>query len=413
MAQTTAINSGTSVSEDASFDTSTTTVFHSSTTSRSISLPPNSVPHSTRLEAGDDKQVEDDDESSLFAIDFMFEGSQPSRMEYFTWKLANTASTTTQQSPTETSTAPPSTIQVALSIADDNPGAVQSGHYLWPAAKLLADYLVQQHFSPSSSCGNCNTSSSSSPFRNPPPCSILELGAGCALISLTALQLWQDSLQCVVVTDHDPGTLERARNNYESTLQKIMVTAANDDVDQDGMDTINDIGSIPVVFESLAWSCQHDNDDDGEAARIRVLLEEHTNAEDSAVDVILGSDLIYDIHVVEPLLTTAARFLSKKKRQQSASSSCGSGGGACFLLSQSFAYDNATEQEIDATCQKLGLQRKILWQDQDDKDEHDREKLEDEDDDASDMDKMKNNSIPSTSVPAKKRIQEFRWVQEK
>jgi Lysine methyltransferase len=428
MSQSTATESGISVPVDTTFVGTSKTTTAPSSTRTSYSLPhciPESTPDSAgddnRQEETDDVQQDDDDESGLFAIDFMFEGSQPSRMEYFTWKLPTSISSATTQQSTAASKAPPpppSTIQVALSIADDNPGAVQSGHYLWPAAKLLADYLVQQH---SSSWGSrsSNSSSSSSLFHHySAPCSILELGAGCALVSLTALQLWQDSLQCVVVSDHDPGTLERARNNYESTLQKLM--DASNDVEQEWMDTINNIGSIPVVFESLAWSCRYD-DDDEDAARIRVLLEEHTNAkEDSAADVILGSDLIYDIHVVEPLLTTAARFLSKKKRQpstaaaSSTTSSCsgGVGGGACFLLSQSFAYDNATEQKIDATCQKLGLQRQILWEEQDEKDEHDQEKQVDEDgDDASDMDK-KNKSMPSTPLSAMKRIQEFRWVQE-
>jgi len=74
------------------------------------------------------------------------------------------------------------------------------------------------------------------------------LGAGCALLSLTALQLWHDSLQCVVVTDHDPGALERAKDNRETTLEDLLEST---ETEEEQLDCINGLASIPILFETL------------------------------------------------------------------------------------------------------------------------------------------------------------------
>jgi Lysine methyltransferase len=267
------------------------------------------------------------EEGDIFAdVGFMFEANQPVRTERFLWNVRS-----------KTSGADARDIAVTLNVADDSPGAVQSGHYLWPAAALLCDYLVAEYESSDTAAVPLNA-----------PVSIVELGAGCALVSLTVLQLWQDSLQCVCITDHDPGTLIRARDNLETTIQSLL----GDCEDDDHLNAaINSIVSIPVLFEPLKW---------GDTVAVNALLQrkikDHVvSSQDfepcttaSGANVVLGSDLIYCVEVVQPLFETAAQLLGPGR------------GRGRFLLSQSFRYDPATEVEIDRVCSSVGLSRAIV-----------------------------------------------------
>jgi predicted nicotinamide N-methyase len=228
-------------------------------------------------------------------------------------------------------------IRVSLEYSDDDPGALQSGHYLWPAAELLVDYIVGKFNDNKSSNANCYYQ------QHPSITSILELGAGCALASLAALQIWQPTVQVVLVTDHDASVLDRARDNYETTVQAFVDDAAKNDQDLNAV--INELASIPVCFEELSWG-QHLYHE-----RVHALLQEHVVASDATtanvkgtIDLVLGTDLLYDAMVVRPLLDA---FVSL--------------GGERFLLAQSFAYDDETEREIDKACHDLCLTRTILY----------------------------------------------------
>ncbi|CAM9313482.1 unnamed protein product, partial [Pylaiella littoralis] len=92
-------------------------------------------------------------------------------------------------------------ISVDVRLVDDDPGAVQSGHYVWPAAPALSAYLVdrQQALLPRGRGrrrgGNGNGNGNGS--------RVLELGAGCGLAGLVAARL--PTTAAVVFTDHDPG----------------------------------------------------------------------------------------------------------------------------------------------------------------------------------------------------------------
>jgi len=288
--------------------------------------------------AAEDEEEEDDD--YFRDVGFMFEENQPTRLETFEWKCPGGK-----------------TITVALHVADDGPAgaaAMQSGHYLWPAARTLAEFLVNK----------VQPQSNSIDIQ-----SVVELGAGCALASLTALQLWQDTLQCVVVTDHDSGTLVRACDNLETTLQHIVDSVDEDksDVDDDALNAaINSIASIPVDFEALEWG-------DAEAAmKVQDAIQEHTSAvavsrddvppsmlssskslNSIAVDLVLGSDLISGADVVEPLLQTAAQLMGHTGR---------------FWLAQSVAYDTAIEAELDRVCSELLLQRTTICEEKSESD---------------------------------------------
>jgi predicted nicotinamide N-methyase len=263
---------------------------------------------------------EDDDEDILAQIGFMFEGSHPTQFMQLEWAVPT--ATAAEGGDDDDSSGKQRAIRVALHAIDDEPGAVQSGHYLWPGATLVSDYLV-----------NNNNNNGSQKIA-----SVLELGAGCALASLVALQLWQRTLQCVVVTDHDAGVLARGRDNYESTIESILNASRSDfELNQ----AISDVGSIPVIFEMLEWG----RSEDSSLGTIREQVREHTNSSQSTFDIVLGSDLIYCVQIVEPLFQTVQELMSRNGR---------------FLLSQSFRFDDATELELDRVCQCIDLVRAIL-----------------------------------------------------
>jgi predicted nicotinamide N-methyase len=233
--------------------------------------------------------MNNDDEAACFAdMGFMFEGAEPSILEKFEWIKGNRI------------------VKVTLKRADGDPGAVQSGHYLWPAAPALAEHLLE---------------------RDETPTTILELGAGCALLSLTALQVFSN-LQCLVTTDHDPGTLDRAKDNHEITCEEVFTNQR----------LLEQIIAVPTLWEPLSWG------DEDAAMIILGKLQCTVDRADAKFDMILGSDLIYDFDVAKPLLLTVAALMNKINH-------------ARFIMSQSFPYDDVTETEIDNVCASLGLQR--------------------------------------------------------
>ena len=339
----------------------------------------------------------DDDEDYFADVGFMFESQQPVRLEQYHWDLPLSTTNVSDDAPQTT------TIQIALHVADDHPGAVQSGHYLWPAARLLSDYLIQQYRTNDVNEAGENTVDrlqlhNNNNNNNNNITTVMELGAGCAMVSLVALQLYKETLQCLCITDHDPSTLVRARDNYETTVQELLLVRARDKCrgDQEDVDNNNDmndecedeqlneiintITNIPVLFESLEW---------GDVNAVDKLLQQtlpermpldifvatpssveshteqhhHTGATNyhrrrrrhhaHYFDLIVGSDLIYCPQVVRPLFTSVVQLM----RPSSSSSSLQV---SRFLLAQSFVYDTATEQEINDACREFQLQRTIV-----------------------------------------------------
>uniref|UniRef100_A0A7S2YFJ5 Calmodulin-lysine N-methyltransferase n=1 Tax=Entomoneis paludosa TaxID=265537 RepID=A0A7S2YFJ5_9STRA len=148
-------------------------------------------------------------------------------------------------------------------------------------------------------------------------------------------------MQCVMVSDHDVSTLERARNNHETTLENLLDTTCTTEDDLNA--TINSVGSIPLCFESLEWGNSQD------LRLVQDAIAEHSVPRQRHADLILGSDVIYDTSVVEPLLRTVQALL---------------GGNGRFLLAQSFAFDQETEVEMDRCCEEMGLKRTIVLDEQ-------------------------------------------------
>ena len=284
--------------------------------------------------------VEDEDNADYFAdVDFMFAGGDnqlSTKRETLEWKLPGGK-----------------TITVALHVSSPDKEEA-SGHSLWPAGRMLAEYLVSSYY------GQPNDR------YNDIRC-LVELGAGCGLASLTALQLWKDTLQCVVVTDQDTGVLVRACDNLETTLQHIVDSVEDKSDDGELNMAINGIASIPVHFESLKWGnseaiCHVQNiiEDHTEPAKLTeyegnlppsmasLRNVHHSVMFNAGVDLVLGSDLILDdSSVVEPLLRTAAELMKSTGR---------------FILAQSSAFESVVEDEVDRMCRDLSLQRTVLFE---------------------------------------------------
>jgi predicted nicotinamide N-methyase len=290
-----------------------------------------------------------DDDSYYAEFGFLFENNHPVRIEHFRWQIEPDEETVLVaedgNSPSRTQAAAIVAVSVAIADTDIMPSTVMSGLYLSPASSVLAEYLVRHYYY-----------HGRQQHQHQQVQSVVELGAGCGLVSLTALQLWQNSLQCLVVTDHDPNTLARARDNLESTMQAlIMDAAAEDDIDDDNNNNnndendqhlngiINSLASIPVAFESLEWG-----DDRAIQGVLRNQIREHSQFAQAA-HLILGSDLIDnddDITVVEPLLRTAHALMAPAT--------------GCFLLCQSIPLSPDVEDEIVRVCTNLHLQRRVL-----------------------------------------------------
>jgi predicted nicotinamide N-methyase len=146
-------------------------------------------------------------------------------------------------------------IEVTIKTIGDKPGHVQSGQYLWPAAKAAGEYLIDNWGSIGSSW-------------------VLELGAGCGLSGIVASKL--NGVEAVVWTDYDRGSLQLITENTASNC------------------------SCRCFVHFLEWG---------------VPIDAETKAQnkhpDSGFRLIIGSDLIYCKEVIVPLFKTVADTLSR------------------------------------------------------------------------------------------------------
>jgi len=265
-----------------------------------------------------------DSEACHADIGFMFDGENETSMRSFSFSPNAISS---KEFGTTT------TIHVQVQSIDDDPGAVQSGHYLWPGAPVLAQYLVDI-FSDTSAKEGTERCLSNKSVQN-----VLELGAGCGLASLVAMQLFPE-VRKVILTDHDPGTLKLAEENYDATLEQLEENAA---------DITERLPSLS--FKLLGW---------GEKEEITDVMSLITRSDDigeniesfnekGGFDLVLGSDLIYSEDVVSPVLFTVANTLSKSNL------------GAIMIMTQSFLYGSQTEDEINRACLEHNLIREVIY----------------------------------------------------
>ncbi|CAM9518575.1 unnamed protein product [Scytosiphon promiscuus] len=255
-------------------------------------------------------------------------------------------------------------ISVAVRLVDDDPGAVQSGHYVWPAAPALSAYLVDRQ------------------SALPRASKCLELGAGCGLAGLVAAQL--PSTRAVVFTDHDPGVLDLIRDSIAEQKQEPELGGT-------------DAGAKCRCIQ-LSWGPVGERENESETRGERwmnakahplapgprkdqreLLTEALANVvgscastpppkrEDSAeehcggggdigggppfFDLVIASDAIYSVSVVEPLFQTVSGLLRPKASSRSSSKLpsvyVGCGNGAATDPQTSSRGDKITGAETD------------------------------------------------------------------
>jgi predicted nicotinamide N-methyase len=179
-------------------------------------------------------------------------------------------------------------IALSMTLIGEDPGHRQSGHYLWPAAQFLAEYLAQH-------------------WEFYYPSLVIELGSGVGLCGILCACLDRNRKRHrVILTDYDPGCLE---------LLKINILNNNC---QDNAST-----------QFLQWG----------TLGVGTEIEQELTSAAGPV-LLIGSDLLYCTEVVRPLFQTISEFLKKGQEQEShhiasSSDSLRERGGQ-FLLASSF-----------------------------------------------------------------------------
>ena len=196
-------------------------------------------------------------------------------------------------------------VTVQLECVFDDPGALQSGHFLWPGARFLADFL--------------EASWSSLPLSASP--SFLELGSGCGFIGLVLSILGAEH---IVLTDYEPLLVELASSNMERH------------------------GDLSASFlcEEMAWGS------DGLPPSVLAFQPEF--------DMVVASDVIYSLDVIEPLLRTVSVCLRLKGEREEESFSSSFPSSPCFLMVQSFPLGVEEEERIERVCGQVGLTRTVF-----------------------------------------------------
>jgi hypothetical protein len=326
---------------------------------------------------------------------------------------------------------------------DDDPGAVVSGHYVWPASLSLCDYLVANNHCPcprQGAVGLCSenddgicegvpssggsndvhdnhnhTSAAAANNHNHNHNhnhihihnknynnnddgdaqrvvrSVLELGAGSGIPSIVASQVFGDTLETLVVTDRDQTTLERARENYQRSMEEARRCSRGETTIRLELEntapfctrgsastttTTTAFAVAPPIrteFLVLRWGSESDWQRLGECLNINETREPQKRKQpppppqkQGFFDLVVGSDLIDCVETVEPLFHTIARALKSgnnnniNNSNDSNNNNNNTHGRSRCLLSQSFAYDSETEDEIDAACDRFRLERRVL-----------------------------------------------------
>lgn len=182
-----------------------------------------------------DEESDATDEGDMSAIGFMFDFA--SSKQTLTFSAAQ--------------------IQISLRTIGEQPGHLQSGQYLWPAARFLAEHLVQ------------NWSDLTADV-------VIELGAGCGACGLVASAL--SGVKSVLLTDYDPGSIRLLEENI--VLNERIKTA----------------GCV-LLARSLTWGS------------VGEYLDEVLQLVGDRSRLVIGSDLIYCKNVIPPLLETVKSLL--------------------------------------------------------------------------------------------------------
>ncbi len=167
-------------------------------------------------------------------------------------------------------------ITITFKLIGDQPGHVQSGQYLWPAATAAGYHLIEHWEILKSE-------------------NVIELGSGCGVTGLVSSKL--SETKSVIFTDYDPGSLELIKENI----------------------SLNENDRTAVCSEHLLeWG-----------QPVPESVKQQHQYPQQGFKLILGSDLLYCMGVVEPLFRTVDELL------------CAEGG--VFMLTTSFALDEVKQ----------------------------------------------------------------------
>jgi len=224
-------------------------------------------------------------------------------------------------------------VEVNLRLIEGDPGHVQSGQYLWPAAHSAALWLLEhssEYIASTTTLSDaaqspCSSSSSSSKEQ----VAVVELGAGCGLAGLVASQL--PFVSRCVLTDYDYGSLQLLRENAEA----LMNSKKSRQQDDSGLASANKETETDIVVERVAW---------GERPLPETISSciSGSSEQQQVVVLVIGTDLIYCKEVISPLFTTVAMLL-------------GSSPSSFFVLVSSFAFGELVEAEVMRVTSELGL----------------------------------------------------------
>lgn len=249
--------------------------------------------------------IEEESDSALGSIGFMFDAEAEKESRTIHFSLPEGCSQATANGN--------GAIRVELKTLGDQPGHVQSGHYLWPAAQALANHVISNW---SFQADSATSQSSGAPTNRLPVCEeVLELGAGCGLSGLTVAQL--PPVQQLILTDYDPGSLKLLEENIQLNRARL-------------------------PGESSAHYLKWGQTIPDEVSTPRASGSELSNR----FRLILGADLIYSIDVIRPLFTTVGALLAASQ--------------SVFVLASSFALNEQYELEIDAACEYCHLRRILV-----------------------------------------------------
>jgi len=235
---------------------------------------------------------------------------------------------------------PHSDVSVKLEVIDEERGAMISGHYLWPGASALSEWIAMEIDGITEGKDKLN---------------VVEVGAGCALCSLVLKKLFEtekslkEKTLSVMVSDYDPGVLERAKGNWEMNFGSSGESEASKSEEKGG--------DGDVKFVDLTWGGEL-----GEDLRNSWVKDSGDSGVPKAMNLVIGSDVIYSVDVVEPLFQSVIELLQSMTL---APKDGGDGGGEkkCwggqFWMSQSFEYSKEIEGKIDHCCKRWGMERLI------------------------------------------------------
>jgi predicted nicotinamide N-methyase len=152
-------------------------------------------------------------------------------------------------------------VDIKLKTIGDDPGHVQSGQYIWPAALSLSSHIVDV-------------------WPELKAETVLELGAGCGMVGITCAGM--KDCKSVILTDYDPGSLKLLEENIVLNRESM--------------------GACNCFVTGLMW---------GDIESANALLGV-ASAQETRLPLLVGSDLIYCKDVIRPLFETVASLLSIK-----------------------------------------------------------------------------------------------------